>query len=275
MSKVEGVINPKYLNDEFLNKLSSQFENASPFPYVILDDFFTAEVADVLFDKFPTMENLMVKRKSLNENKVEDYHFERWDPMFEKARQALASKEWSDKLATVTGIPDMRTTDDNMGSGLHQCANAGYVDVHIDVNVNTKEKLWRRVNLLVYLNKYWKPEYGGDLEIWDKDMTKCHAEVSPGFNKAILFLTDDNSPHGVKAVNVPEGESRKSMYTYYFTPMEEGVTYRDSVFIPRPTDSISKKVMTSTKEKLKISVKKALFALGIKSLDFQDKNKKE
>lgn len=273
MNTLHTIINPKYLEEGFLEKLHESFIDATPFPYVILEDFFVEDVADALYSNFPSMNNMMVKRKSLNENKVEDYHFERWHPVFSKCREALSSKEWADKLAVITEIPNMTTTNDSMGSGLHQCANAGYVDVHLDVNVNTKEKLWRRINLLIYLNKHWKPHYGGDLEIWDKHMTKCHSTVSPSFNKAIIFLTDDDSPHGVTAVNVPEGETRKSMYMYYFTPMEKGVKYRDSVFIPRPTDSLSKKFKTKSKEKIKVFVKKSLFSIGIKSLDFQDKNK--
>lgn len=273
MNSLKDIINPQYLDADNLKKMHDSFINAEPFRYIILDNFFKEEIANQLYETFPSMNNMMVKRKSLNENKVEDYHFERWDPVFAKCREALSSKEWSEKMEVITEIPNMTTTNDNMGSGLHQCANAGYVDVHLDVNVNPKEKLWRRINLLVYLNKDWKPSYGGDLEIWNKEMTQCHSRVSPILNRAIIFLTDDNSPHGVTAVNVPEGQTRKSMYTYYFTPMEEGVKYRDSVFIPRPTDSLSKKVKTKSKEAVKKIVKKALFSIGIKSLDFQDKNK--
>jgi len=272
MNTLKDVINPHYLDADNLKALNQVYINAEPFRYIILDDFFNEDVANQLYEKFPAMDNMMVKRKSLNENKVEDYHFDRWDPVFAQCREALSSKAWSEKMEIITDIPNMTTTNDNMGSGLHQCGNAGYVDVHLDVNVNTKAKLWRRINLLIYLNKDWQPNYGGDLEIWNKEMTKCHSKVSPILNRAIIFLTDDNSPHGVTAVTVPEGETRKSMYTYYFTPMEEGVKYRDSVFIPRPTDSRSKKFKTKSKEKIKSFVKKTLFSVGIKSLDFQDKN---
>ena len=104
-------------------------------------------------------------------------------------------------------------------------------------------------------------------------MTECVVKVPPTFNTAVIFYTDDNSPHGYKKINIPEGESRKSFYTYYYTKPAEGITYRDSKFVSRPEDNTARKVATSLKEILKINGKKLLKALGITNLDFQDKNK--
>ena len=138
--------------------------------------------------------------------------------------------------------------------------------------MNPKLGLWRRINLLVYLNKNWQPEYGGDLELWNKEMTEMVTKVAPNFNRAVIFYTDDNSPHGYKAINIPEGESRKSFYTYFYTKPEDGLHYRDSKFISRPDDSAGRKMATGFKEFLKINGKKLLKTLGMKDLDFQDKN---
>ena len=89
----------------------------------------------------------------------------------------------------------------------------------------------------------------------------------------MIFYTDDNSPHGYKKINIPDGESRKSFYTYYYTKPAEGITYRDSKFVSRPEDNAARKIATGVKEILKINGKKLLKVLGIKNLDFQDKNK--
>ena len=118
----------------------------------------------------------------------------------------------------------------------------------------------------------WKPEYGGALELWNKEMTECVVQVPPTFNTAVIFYTDENSPHGYKKITIPEGESRKSFYTYFYTKPEKGVSYRDSKFVSRPDDNAAKKVATGIKEVLKVNGKKLLKALGIKDLDFQDKN---
>jgi hypothetical protein len=72
---------------------------------------------------------------------------------------------------------------------------------------------------------------------------------------------------------VPEGETRKSFYAYFFTPIQDGFRYSDSRFIARPNDSAWHKAATTVKEAIKIQSKRILKALGVKSLDFQDKNK--
>src|SRR5210317_1375555 len=269
---VEGIINPKYLDPAFAAELTTAYDTASPCKHIVLEDFFQEDIALDLFNNFPSIDQLNVKRKSLNEDKSEDYHFERWHPSFSKVRSAVASKEWSDQLERITGIEGLHTTTDALGSGVHQGKNGSYVDIHIDVNMNSKLGLWRRINLLVYLNKNWKPEYGCALELWNKEMTECVTQVPPTFNTAVIFYTDDNSPHGYRKINIPEGESRKSFYTYFYTKPGEGVSYRDSKFVSRPDDAASKKLATGVKETLKINGKKLLKFIGLKNLDFQDKN---
>lgn len=269
---LEDIINPQYLKSENIQELHHQYKNAEPYKHLVLDNFLKDDIANLLYEHFPSMDSLKVKRKSLNEDKVEDYHFERWHPAFSQVRSALSSPEWYTILENYTEIKGLHTTDDNLGSGLHQSGNAGYVDVHVDVNVNPAKALWRRINLLIYLNKDWKDEYGGHLEIWNKKMDKCYNKVAPSFNRAVLFYTDDNSPHGVSKVTVPSNQTRKSFYTYYFTPLEKGVVYRDSKFISRPDDASWKKIATSAKEAVKLRAKKILNAVGFKNLDFQDKN---
>jgi hypothetical protein len=50
------------------------------------------------------------------------------------------------------------------------------------------------------------------------------------------------------------------------------MTFRDSTFIARPDESFVKRTLTGVKETLKVTVKSALYKMGFKSLDFQDKN---
>ena len=76
----------------------------------------------------------------------------------------------------------------------------------------------RRLNILIYLNKNWKKEYGGDLELWDKEMKNCKKKISPNFNKMVIFSTNDYSYHGhPEPVNCPVDFSRKSLALYYFS----------------------------------------------------------
>lgn len=268
-------INPTYTSDEARKNLHNQYSTAVPCKHLVLDNFLDQDLADRLFEHFPSLDSLNVKRKSLNEKKAEDYHFERWDPSFSELREVVSGEAFYQWMRQVTGMEDLITTSDSLGSGVHQGGNGSYVDVHVDVNMNPEAGLWRRVNLLIYLNKNWEDEYGGHLELWDKAMKVKHHHIAPSHNRAVIFYTDDNSPHGYSKIDIPEGESRKSFYTYYYTEIGEGFKYRDSKFISRPDEGLGKKVLTETKEGIKIRAKQFLQALGMKSLDFQDKNKKK
>lgn len=269
-----NLINPEYTSAEAIKKLRSDFDNAIPCRHLALDNFLSEEIADQLYANFPKIDSLNVKRKSLNEDKAEDYHFERWHPSFAQVREVVASQEFCDWMTKITGVEELRTTTDALGSGVHQGADGSYVDVHVDVNMNPKAGLWRKINLLIYLNKNWEEEYGGHLELWDKEMKVMHQRIAPSHNRAVIFYTDDNSPHGYSKIKVPEGETRKSFYTYYYTEIGEGFKYRDSKFVSRPDAPFAKKVATEAKESIKIRAKQFLKALGVRSLDFQDKNKK-
>jgi hypothetical protein len=87
----EGIIRDAYLKAENAAALSESYTNAQPCKYLVMENFFTEEIANDLFANFPSIQDLNVKRKSLNEDKSEDYHFERWHPSFAKIREAVSS----------------------------------------------------------------------------------------------------------------------------------------------------------------------------------------
>src|SRR6202042_3254254 len=93
----------------------------------------------------------------------------------------------------------------------------GRLDVHVDFNYIADRRLHRRLNILIYLNKDWRPEWGGEIELWDPEVKVRHASLSPAFNRCVVFATSDVSYHGVTAVRCPEGRVRKSFAAYYYT----------------------------------------------------------
>ena len=78
--------------------------------------------------------------------------------------------------------------------------------------------LERRINVLIYLNKDWKDEYGGQLELWDNAMKACVHSIVPIFNRCVVFNTTSNSNHGnPRVVSHPQGVPRRSIAMYYYT----------------------------------------------------------
>ena len=118
-------------------------------------------------------------------------------------------------------IPDEKLN----GGGLHEIKAGGLLKVHTDFNKHPTNNFDRRVNVLIYLNKDWKKEYKGCLELWDKEMKECKQKIFPSFNKMVIFSTTDFSNHGhPDPIDCPSNISRKSIALYYFSagrPKEE------------------------------------------------------
>ena len=107
--------------------------------------------------------------------------------------------------------------------------------MHADFNVHPKLKLDRRLNMLIYLNKDWREEYGGHLELWDQSGKTCRKRILPMFNRTVVFSTTDRSFHGhPHPLTCPPGMTRKSVSLYYYTagrPPEERSVAHDTLFI--------------------------------------------
>jgi Rps23 Pro-64 3,4-dihydroxylase Tpa1-like proline 4-hydroxylase len=138
----------------------------------------------------------------------------------------LNSKEFITKIEKLTGITGIICGDYNLrGAGVHMIKNRGYLGMHTDFNTYYHPrlgKLDRRINLLIYMNKDWGNDYGGELLMYDPSNTQTQSEVKciqPIFNRAVIFNTTNKSVHGhPKPLNVPsEDIYRKSIAVYYYT----------------------------------------------------------
>jgi hypothetical protein len=70
----------------------------------------------------------------------------------------------------------------------------------------------------LYLNKNWEEEWGGDLQLWNKDMSMCVKKILPIFNRMSIFSTTGNSWHGhPDPLTCPDNRSRKSLALYYYS----------------------------------------------------------
>jgi len=209
------------LNEFDGNKLKQELVGQAPFPHFCIDDFLKEDFAEEVYQSFPSYQEAEEAGKgfsSVNEKKkVQITDSSKFPPPIKKLHDLLASKEYVDMWSDLTGIPNLFADTELKGGGVHETNTGGHLDVHVDFNYVADKKYHRRLNILIYFNKEWKEEYGGYLDIWDKDVKKRHGYFEPKFNRACGFVTSEISFHGVTPITCPEGISRKSFATYYYT----------------------------------------------------------
>ena len=71
-------------------------------------------------------------------------------------------------LERLSGIDDIIPDPHYRGSGLHQTGPGGFLRVHADFNRYERYGLDRRVNVFLFLNENWDPDWGGALELWPR-----------------------------------------------------------------------------------------------------------
>lgn len=121
-------------------------------------------------------------------------------------------------LQTVTGIGPLHADPSWLGAGVHRVSTGGLLDVHADFNVNWHTGMYRRLNLLIYLNPDWQTSWGGDLEIWDQSLSRCCHSIAPVMNRAVLMRIRDDAYHGhPRPLASPPDRPRYSLALYYYT----------------------------------------------------------
>jgi len=142
-------------------------------------------------------------------------------------------------LEELTGIEGLIADPQLFGAGVHRIDRGGFLKIHTDFNWHAGLGLHRRLNLLLYLNQGWREEWGGHLELWHPDMSRCGARVAPLLNRMVIFSTTDTSYHGhPEPLACPEGVTRNSLALYYYSrDPAPGVRFRGSLltdYRPRP-----------------------------------------
>ncbi len=219
--------------------LAPSYQEAQPFPHVVIDDFLDSAVLQPLLAQFPARTGK--EHFDRNQERMK-YQFAPWEVQGDALRNLiiqLNSAAFVRFLEKLTGIKGLIPDPYYEGGGLHETMPGGHLSVHADFNVHGRMKLQRRLNFLLYLNDDWSLDYGGQLELWDKEMTACQLRVNPDIARAVIFNTDLDSYHGhPEPLTCPAGRSRRSIATYYYTAPENGIASlpkRTTMFKARPS----------------------------------------
>ena len=240
--------------------LRASFEQAQPFSHVVIDDFFLPEIAEALETDIPPFNhpswseysNPIEEKRALN-------HWDRFPPTTYRVFSHLNSGFLS-SLAELTGMEGLLADPGLHGGGWHLHGRGGKLNVHLDYSVHPKLHLERRLNLIVYLAQGWDPAWGGALGLWTHDEQNEHPgdlvnAVDCRFNRAVIFDTT-YSWHGLpEPLTCPPGVYRKSIATYYLTPVREGASSRGkALFAPHGAQADDEAVLKLIRERARVEM---------------------
>lgn len=198
--------------------LASTYQMNSPYPHVVLDDFLDADVLQRVIEQFPDSTG----HPCFDRNQ-ERLKFQFRPDQCEGAAVRMLFAELNSRaflcfLSEMTGISGLIADPYFAGAGLHETKRGGHLGIHADFPNHAELNLERRLNLLIYLNRDWEPDYGGGLELWDKGLARAEQTIMPLFGRAVIFNTASDTFHGhPEPLACPETRSRRSIATYYYT----------------------------------------------------------
>jgi hypothetical protein len=234
---IEGLLTDSIRLNASIKSLSSDYRSARPFPHLALDNLFPEDLLDrVVREKLPLDEAHWVEH---DDDHMRQFNLRSAVDLGEAGSQLVAflhSAKFLYFLSEVTGIQELLPDPYLQGAGYHLIPRGGRFDVHVDRNTAYSTGLIRRLSLLIYLNKGWKPEYGGQLELWSKDGKRCEVIIEPTFNCTAIFEITDENYHGVPSVvRCPKGRSRDCFVAYYHTvtlPGTKEMVPHTSIYAP-------------------------------------------
>jgi 2OG-Fe(II) oxygenase superfamily len=215
----------------------------------VIDGLFADDVLERVLGEFPTTESVDWKRYTdvaqhkleANPGVIDTFAF---GPATRQFLFELNAAPFLRFIESLTGIRGLISDPYYWGGGLHQIPSGGLLKIHADFNLHPTLKINRRVNVLVYLNKEWKEEYGGHLELWNREMTGCERRILPIFNRVVVFNTTDFSYHGhPDPIRCPADTPRRSIALYYYTngrPQSEQSGKHSTLFQERPREQFLK-----------------------------------
>jgi Rps23 Pro-64 3,4-dihydroxylase Tpa1-like proline 4-hydroxylase len=197
------------------------YASGKPFPHLVVDDLFTPEILDRVVAEFPksgdrdwivwdTTNELKTTSRGINGLSTFTQLFCLW----------LNSAEFIAEIERITGIENLVADPLFHGAGLHEMYPGGWLDIHADYTQHLTLPLIRRLNLLIYLNRDWDADWGGEIELREKKNEANRVAYPPYFNRTLIFPTTPETLHGApRRLSCPAGSSRKLLSIYYWTPV--------------------------------------------------------
>lgn len=222
---------------------------SNPFPHVIIPEFIEPEYYNQMKSKFPSEPNEnWWKYENPLEVKYALDNLEMMDDVISNVFYSLSHETVIDKFKKLFDIPELEYDPHCHGAGLHMHPRYGRLNIHLDYEIHPISNKQRRLNIIFYLNDDWNPEWNGDTQLWNNTVSECIIKSYPKGNTAIVFVTTEQSWHGVPdIIQCPNGLYRKTLAFYYVSDLKNNKNVnkkgsdelgfrKKAVFVKRPSD---------------------------------------
>jgi len=200
-----------------------QYDAGDPYPHICFDNFLDPQILKSVLHDLSAMPSPETSHDRAQERLKSSFNPEVLPETTRNLFRFFNSRPFLLFLSNLTGIKGLIPDPMFLGGGVHEVKNGGHLDIHADFNLHKPMRVQRRINVLIYLNEDWQPEYGGQFEIWDNDMEKCMRSFVPLFNRCVIFNTTSTSLHGnPNPVDHPHHVARRSIALYYYTATWDG-----------------------------------------------------
>jgi hypothetical protein len=248
------------------DRKQGEFIKNSPFEHIVIDNFCNKKHLEDALALIPDAQNAGHNKSNdymFAKNKFEKSDFDLLCPQLAELKGELLSERFSTWLSVIT---NQKIFIDPVfhGGGIHQGGPGSFLDMHADFNYHPENRSWfRNVNILLYMNKNWKSEYGGQLKLVDGRVKNGKPFlIEPIFNRAVIMFTRDYTLHGYDRINFPAETYRTSIAAYGYTETGKAGKLRTTIWKPEQSNILKR--FLGRHMPILVSLKTRFFGSGTK-----------
>ena len=223
-------LNEEKISDLAIKQYRTALRNTCP-KHVVIDNLFNAEKLDAIIQLLTQPQHWQTQQHSYSELYVDPQHWhevteqerfvqrDSWQPdiddntkigtdLAQEFLSFLRGQEFMSLLSRIFNvqITDIHVAEPSINTNYFRLGNHDFVSQHAD------DSPGREVCMLLYLNKNWQTNAGGELVFLGKNDNPL--SISPLFNRCVLFdPSSEGSEHWVARLN-PENTAQ---YRYNVT----------------------------------------------------------
>ncbi len=201
----------------------TRFRVADPFPHTVIEDILLGE-SDELANAFPerSWKGWASRTSTYQSGKSSCRDIDVMPEAMRELIVELSSPRFLRGLSRITSIDALLPDPFLQGGGLQCMDPGGVLAPHTDRDRHPTFGLFRRVNVLVYLNRLWEQGDGGEFALFDFGDDHPTVTVLPRLGTCVIFATDHRSVHSVQPLT---GSRRRCSIALFYYTVEAADTF--------------------------------------------------